>query len=131
MEIQVGVKCLFKNKNNEFLFLKRANGPKVNMWDIPGGRIAPMVSLLENLKREVKEETGLEINKIPELIFAQDIFDRGEKHIVRLTFVSDEEIDGSVILSKEHSEFVWLNMESTRGLQGLDPLIRVVIDSLA
>ncbi len=63
MELQVGVKALLKNKNGKYLLLRRNPkkypdvGPK---WDIVGGRINPGSLLLENLKREIKEEVGLD-----------------------------------------------------------------------
>ena len=43
------------------LFLKRKNNPAVGQWWFPGGRIHRGESFEETLYREVKEETGLEI----------------------------------------------------------------------
>src|SRR5665647_1144978 len=43
------------------LFLKRKNNPAVGQWWFPGGRIHIGDSFEETLLREVKEETGLEI----------------------------------------------------------------------
>jgi ADP-ribose pyrophosphatase YjhB (NUDIX family) len=45
--------------------------------------------LIENLRREVKEETQLEIISEPKLICAQDIIPGDEKHIVRLSYIGD------------------------------------------
>src|SRR3989338_7350237 len=99
MELQVGVKILLKNKDGKYLVICRSAEayPEVGAeWCIPGGRINPGYSLLENLKREVMEETGLEINGEPKLITAQDIL-RSHKHIVRLTYSGSA--DGEVKLS--------------------------------
>ena len=64
MELQVGVKILLKNKDNKYLVLHRSaeKYPGVRAkWDIAGGRVDKGIPLLENLKREVVEETGLSI----------------------------------------------------------------------
>ena len=46
------------------LFLKRNNQPAKGEWWFPGGRIRKGESLEEALRREVKEETGLEVTAI-------------------------------------------------------------------
>ena len=72
MELQVGVKILLENREGKFLVLFRTGGK--SYWDMPGGRINPGTPLIDNLKREVIEETGLKIKGIPELITVQDLF---------------------------------------------------------
>ena len=64
MELQVGVKALLKNKEGKYLLVRRSSEkyPEVGArWDIVGGRINPGTPLFDNLKREVKEETGLDV----------------------------------------------------------------------
>ena len=90
----------------------------------------PGTSLFENLQRELREELGFEIKKQPKLLFAQDIIHDNEKHIVRLTFGSEEVFDINSVLSEEHSEFIWLDKQKALALPGLDRLIRIVLGSL-
>lgn len=108
--LQVGVKVLLQNKEGKFLFLRRSltKYPDVDgRWDIVGGRIEVGTPLLANLKREVKEETGLSIVGKPTLIAAQDILRVPGRHVVRLTYVGLTK--GKVRLSDdEHDEFAWL-----------------------
>ena len=59
MELQVGVKVFLKNLQGKYLLVRRSpkKYPEVGaLWDIVGGRINPGSPLLENLKREKKEE---------------------------------------------------------------------------
>lgn len=129
MELKVGVKILLKNKDGKYLVLCRSKvkyrdiGPE---WDIAGGRIDPGTTLLENLKREVKEETGLEIYGEPKLITAQDIIrpEKG-KHTVRLTYIG--EANGGVKLSDEHSEYKWLSLDDIKKLEPIDFFLKEVI----
>src|SRR3989338_2838916 len=128
MELQVGVKVLLKNSEGKHLLLKRSDkkypevGPK---WDIVGGRINPGTSLLENLKREVREETGLELSDEPKLIAAQDIL-RGDKHVVRLTYTAS--IAGEPKLNSDHTEFGWFTMEEMKHLENLDNYFSELLD---
>lgn len=96
-------------------------------WEIGGGRINPGTPLLENLKREVMEETGLEITGEPKLITAQDIFSKVKnKHIVRLTYIGFA--DGEVKLSDEHTEYKWLSKEELTNLEPIDPVLKEVFE---
>ena len=43
------------------LMVQRANEPKKGLWSLPGGRVEQGEFLADALKREIREETGLEI----------------------------------------------------------------------
>lgn len=122
MTLQVGVKVLLKNKEGKYLLLHRnpEKYPDVDhkeLWDIVGGRIDPGKTLLENLKREVKEETGFDLNSTPKLIAAQDILRNKDRHVVRLTYTA--EIDGSKPqLDEDHTDAKWFTIEEMKNLEG-------------
>lgn len=129
MDLQVGVKILLKNKDGKYLVVCRSakKYPDAGrQWEIPGGRINPGTSLTENLKREVMEETGLEIKYEPKLITAQDIPRPSKnKHIVRLTYSGFA--DGNVKLSDEHTEYQWLTLEEISKLDPIDEYFKDVL----
>ncbi len=128
MELQVGVKILLQNQEGKYLVLLRSAIKYPNIgaqWEIVGGRINPGSLLLENLKREVFEETGLEIKDEPKLVVAQDII-RPHKHIVRLTYVGFG--DGEVKLSEEHTDFKWLSLEEILAIDPLDSYLKEVLN---
>src|SRR3989338_5114388 len=128
MELQVGVKVLLKNKEGKYLLVKRSSEkyPEVKRkWDIVGGRISAGTTLMENLKREIKEEVGLDLEYNPILIAAQDIL-QSEKHVVRLTYTAV--IDGDPILSDEHTEFGWFTIDEMKNIDGLDAYFKEVLE---
>jgi len=97
------------------------------VWDIVGGRIEPGTKLVENLKREIKEETQLELTSEPRLIYVQDIIPNPEKHVVRLTYVAD--IEGKPFLDvTENIEFKWLTKEELKNQEDLDIYVKEILD---
>ena len=129
MILQVGVKVILKNNEGKYLLIKRSpiKYPEVtNPWDIPGGRIDPGTSLMENLRREVKEETGLEIISEPKLLAAQDILRLPEKHVVRLTY-SAETAGEPVLDTTENIEYKWVTLSELKKQEKLDKYVKEVL----
>jgi 8-oxo-dGTP pyrophosphatase MutT (NUDIX family) len=132
MELQVGVKVLLRNEEGKILLLKRAEekyGKLEGMWDIVGGRIDPGTSLIENLEREVREETGLTISSAPRLIAAQDIIiSAKERHVVRLTYTAYTK--GEPMLdTSENSTFRWHTFEELNVAPDLDRYVRELLNT--
>jgi ADP-ribose pyrophosphatase YjhB (NUDIX family) len=133
MELQVGVKVLLKNKDGKYLLLHRnwdkyPEVKKDNSWDIVGGRINIGTPLLENLKREVFEETKLNLVKEPKFITAQDIF-KPDRHIVRITYLG--EIEGEPKLDEYHDAYTWLSAEEIKNQKGLDQYFKEVLNKFS
>ena len=130
MILQVGVKILLQNNEGKYLLVCRSaeKYPEVGAeWDIVGGRIDPGTTLFDNLKREVKEETGLEIEGEPQLISAQDILRIEGKHVIRLTYKGFAR--GEVILSDEHEKFRWFTIEEIKNLEPIDIYLKEVLNT--
>lgn len=130
MILQVGVKIFLKNQDGKYLLMRRSpeKYPDVKgEWDIPGGRINPGSLLIENLRREVKEETRLEITSEPKLIYAQDIIPNEEKHVVRLSYTG--ETKGEPVLDiSENVEYKWLSLAELKQHPNIDIYARKIID---
>ena len=133
MELQVGVKVFLKNSEGKFLLLRRAvdstsaRETKQGEWDMPGGRIEPGTTLLENLARELLEETGLSMDSGPLLVAAQDILKKSDRHVVRLTYLGSG--SGIPRISHEHTEYQWYTFDEIRSLENLDYYLKVLLDA--
>ncbi len=135
MDLQVGVKALIQNIEGKYLVLARnfdtyQDIKRTDTWDIPGGRITVGTPLLDNLQREIKEETGLEMTSEPKLICAQDILRGTDKHVVRLTFVVSVRPGQITLDAKEHKEFRWMTKEELLTGEGIDQYLRGAIEKL-
>ncbi|MDO8470401.1 MAG: NUDIX hydrolase [bacterium] len=120
--LQVGVKVLLQNEKGKYLLLHRSSSKYPDIegkWDIVGGRIDPGKTLMENLKREMQEETGLELVGEPILIAAQDILRGSGRHVVRLTYTGKSR--GEVVLDmEENDEYKWLDWNELMQLEDID-----------
>jgi len=70
-EIKVAVDAIVfgysKNEGVSILLIQRKYPPFKNAWAIPGGFVLPDESLEEAVRRELREETGIEVNYLEQL----------------------------------------------------------------
>jgi 8-oxo-dGTP diphosphatase len=128
--LQVGVKILLKNKDNQYLLIRRSlvKYPEVasGRWDIVGGRINPGSTLINNLKREILEETALELVGVPKLIAAQDILRKPGHHVVRLTYIG--EAKGEIKLDESENDiYKWYSWEELLNLDDVDAYFKELL----
>jgi len=95
--------AIMKNSDGKVLILKQDEG-----WKLPGGRLEKNEIPQEGLSREIYEETGIKqynIEKILNPVLSES------KNTYRVTFLCNTKED-SVMLSDEHTEYDWVNLEN-------------------
>lgn len=100
---------IYNTKTKKVLLLQRNDGN--NVYEIPGGKRENNEHIIDALKREVKEETGLTINNY-KLVYVSPIF---ENHPVLKPFLNIGYfcfVDNcDVIISYEHLDYKWVSVE--------------------
>jgi 8-oxo-dGTP diphosphatase len=65
-------------KENKVLLVKRGQAPAKGKWAVPGGKINAGEIMAEALKREIREETNLEI-EVGDVVLVFDVLEHDEK----------------------------------------------------
>lgn len=98
----VSVAGLVVNDKEEILLIKSP----WRGWEYPGGMVEPGESLQEALIREVKEETGVDVEVTGFIGICKNV----EKDVVNIDFVC-RYVGGELTTSNESSEVKWVPME--------------------
>ena len=103
----VSVAALVTNDRGEILLV---NSPWRG-WEYPGGLIEPGETFQECLKREVREEAGVEIEITGFVGICKNI----EKNIVNIDFTA-KYVSGDLTPSEESTEVIWVTPEEALNL---------------
>lgn len=108
------LKAVVLNDKGEVLVLKRVKKEKIHggKFDLPGGHLEKGETAEEGVKREVKEETGLNVEvgdvfMINEYPKKDELFDK----IKALRFIAFSEDEKIVLNKEEHDEHFWLPID--------------------
>jgi len=95
-------KVILIDDENRLLIMKSSdiNVKHAGEWDLPGGHIHEGEGDIEGLKREVQEETTLDIAD-PEKIHEEG----------RIKFYKTSQYHGTIQLSEEHTAYKWVTIE--------------------
>lgn len=114
----VTVGALIFNRAGQVLMIRTNKWS--NLWGIPGGKIRFGEASIDALRREIKEETNLEIGEI-RFVLVQDCIQSKEfyrdEHFVLLNYTCVCEGDPVVKLNEEAQEFRWLSMDEAMRLE--------------
>ncbi len=133
--VKVGV-AVIVIKEGLILLGKRKGSHGAGGWQFPGGHLEFNEAIETCAKREVLEETGLEIQNLRFGPFTNDQFKKEDKHYVTLFVIADYANGTPQVMEPNKCErwawFAWDNLPSPLFLpirnlikQGFNPLISV------
>jgi phosphoglycolate phosphatase len=126
------VGALIFNAKKEVLMIRTQKWS--GLWGIPGGKIKRGESSLAALRREIKEETGLNITDI-KFVLVQDCISSKEfyrdAHFVLLNYTCKcVAKHPRVVLNEEAREFQWLKLTAAKKLK-LNKPTKILLDAVS
>jgi ADP-ribose pyrophosphatase YjhB (NUDIX family) len=126
--LMVGAAALILDEQGRLLLMRRSDS---GLWGPPGGAVEPGEVVETAARREVREETGLELGELtlfgvfsgPELFYRYPNGD--EVHNITIVYLSRER-RGEIQLNGEHTEWRWFAPAEIP--EDLSPPIRTVIE---
>lgn len=73
-------------RGNEVLLVERGKGARAGTWSFPGGHIEPGETAADAARREVREETGLDVDLV-ELVGVRDVVVRDREGRLRAHYL--------------------------------------------
>ena len=103
--------ALIINKRTELLVVRRAKEPAKGTLDLPGGFVDMGETVEEGMRREIKEETGLEVNDIRYLFSSPNLYMYSGMGIHTIDMVYLVPLDSGTIdvqASDDAAEAIWI-----------------------
>jgi 8-oxo-dGTP diphosphatase len=101
--------AVVRDDRGRLLLVRRGHEPSMGLWSLPGGRVEPGETAAEAAVREVREETGLDV-EIGELLLTVPIGD----------YVVDDfaatVVGGVLTAGDDASEVRWVSADELRTL---------------
>ena len=103
-------KAFIVDDSGKLLIVKRElnNIQQPGMWEIPGGRLEIGEDPLVGMKREVREEVGIDI--LPINVLNVRHFVRADGQKITLMIFYSKPLSNKIILSKEHIDYEWIEL---------------------
>lgn len=125
-DTNVSVKAIITNQAGEVLVLEAG----YHDWhDLPGGHLHQGEDIETGLRREIREETGLEVGPVTQSGPARTLT-LGRKRTLVLFYTAEALPDQAIRLSDEHNSYRWVKPRDVTGLN-LGVFARPVQDALA
>ena len=94
-------------RDGRVLLARRGREPRRGLWDLPGGFLNETEGAADGLRREFREETGLQIE--PVTLLRIDIEPYGDRHVFSATWLVRG--DGEPVAADDVSELRWFAPE--------------------
>lgn len=109
---RVGI-AVFVVRNKKFLMLKRKGSHGEGTWSVPGGHLEFGESFEDTARREVLEETGLQISEASFCGLTNDYFKDEDKHYVTIwMFATSASGEPQILEPEKCTDMGWSDLDT-------------------
>jgi 8-oxo-dGTP diphosphatase len=101
-------------RDDALLMIKRGREPNAGLWSVPGGRVEPGEYLADAVKREVREETGLDV-EVGELVGILEVL--GDEHFVIHDYGATPTENREPVADDDAEEIRWVPLKEVASLE--------------
>jgi 8-oxo-dGTP diphosphatase len=113
------------------LLLRRSPGDFLGgLWDLPGGRLEPGETILDTLRREVVEETGLRSGAASGFVGSFDYLSASGRRVRQFNFVVSTGPGEPRLRSGEHDAAAWVGLEEVADCGASGEVKRILLEAL-
>jgi len=118
--------AIIKRKDKILLLKRKKDDFMGEIYELPSGKVDDNESLLEGLKREIKEETGLETLSVVKHIDTFDYLSKSKKPTRQFNFLITVNQAKPVINLSEHEDYVWVNFNEINELNVTEKVKKIL-----
>jgi mutator protein MutT len=123
----IGVGGIVFNDKRQVLMIQRNQPPAMGLWSVPGGKLEAGESLADTCKREIKEETGLDV-AVKNIVAVVERRIEGFHYVVidfLACLVGDE--NTLPVAQSDVAEAKWIGLENIEEYDLVDGLAEIIM----
>ncbi len=122
--------AVIRDGEGRLLVIQRRNDPSRGCWTLPGGRAEPGEALQETARREVAEETGLDVAIGPELGIAEMRYvdAAGDARVLQIHDFEATVVGGRLAAGDDAVDVGWMSHSQLSELE-LTPDLLAILES--
>jgi 8-oxo-dGTP diphosphatase len=128
----LGIAAVIWNDRREVLLIRRTKEPRKGQWSLPGGKVEFGESLEDAVRREVREETGLEITLLGLAGIAETFLDASagaaNAHFVLIDY-SARVVSGEAVAASDAADATWFSRKQIAVLPLWSDTHRIIAQS--
>src|SRR3989344_3651597 len=118
--------CICLSKGEILLLQRQDKDTFPNHWCFPGGTIHIDENSAQTVKREIKEETGIDLNNVEHRFLTTAYASYPEYDFIEHVFFAELSDRPQVTVNpREHKDFQWVRQESLKHLKLLPDVVEV------